>query len=149
MKITGIILFLLSISTIFTTNASTPFNWCMTELRIVQEKILTVDSDAIEIVDGYNDMDSIKDLNKCESLLSEAEGNLEQVCKDFYKTNKLPGLNDLMKQLSKGVKEACKEFGPQDNTFQGGGPRSVIQEPQISDQLDGVLEVSNPNSDTQ
>ena len=123
----SIILFLLCISVIFKANAY-DLTTCKIDLDIVQNKVLRVDHEAIEIVDGYNDMDSIKDIGKCEDLLLEAEATLIRVCKSFYSEN-LPGLDslsDLMIQLNKGAQEVCKGL---DLDLTTGGGRSEIQEP--------------------
>ena len=61
MKKTIILSILVSVFSTLNAQASTPLNWCITELITVREKVEVLAPEAIEIVDGYTDLDSIED----------------------------------------------------------------------------------------
>lgn len=105
MKKTIILSILVSAFSALTANANTPLNWCITELIEVREKVKVLEPEAIEIVDGYTDLDSIEDVQVCEAMLSETEGLLEKACNDRKNLNKIAGFEVY---INKASIEACK-----------------------------------------
>ena len=97
----------ISILTTVQANASTPFNWCMTELIQTRDKLISIAPESIEIVDGHNDIDSIKNVEHCVSELSETEGLLVKACEQFLTTDSLAGL---YVYLNPKIKKACKDI---------------------------------------
>ena len=105
MKKTIILSILVSAFSAINVNANTPLNWCKTELIEVREKVNVLSPEAIEVVDGYTDLDSIEDVQVCEAMLSETEGLLEKACEDRKNLNKIAGFEVY---INKASVEACK-----------------------------------------
>jgi len=124
---TIIITAILSIFSTLQVQANTPFRWCMTELIIIRDQIQTISPDAIEIVDGYNDLESIENVDQCEMQLSEAEGILTKVCLDREKLNISEGFEVY---INKESHDACKAVS-KESSFQNEIERFSDTDPSI------------------
>ena len=120
----------------FQAKANNEFNWCMTELIQVRDKIQSISPEAIEIVDGYNDLGSIEHVEQCESQLAEAEGVLSKVCLDREKLNISEGFEVF---INKEFYDACKSI-LKEASFQNELERFADTDPSIR-----IIVIQNSN----
>ncbi len=121
----------ISILTTVQASASTPFNWCMTELIHTRDKVMSIAPESIEVVDGYNDIDSIKNVEHCVSELSESEGLLVKACEQFLKTDSLVGF---YVYLNPKIKKACKDIDLYTHSIVDQINRTKAKDPELSAQ---------------
>ena len=58
----------------FATSAQTPLEKCTDELEEVKSRIIEIDSEQIEIVDGHQDPNLMDSIEQCQPALSEVRG---------------------------------------------------------------------------